>query len=211
MTTTPATRPTTVPMPKLQHEGVFAASLNGVTKGRTRTGKDCIRLSLMVPFSDSLAYRGGKAVVVKTISLPDPDQSGFNEAYQEAEAVLNAFQLPATSDAMGKLFDSVDAPLAAQKEAWRQCFVACLGKPCTIEVERYDIASDTGDTITGFSVNKVSKPRSSVSGAAPRLTPTTPEADRTDTESAVTSHGTTVEVASGTRDQSIVDSVASTK
>lgn len=210
MTSAPASRPSTIPLPRLSHEGIYQAILNGVTKGTTRTGKDCLRLSFKVPNLDGLAYRGGTAVTVRTLSLPDPDQSGFSEAYEEASAILGAFNLPIESEAMNRLFDSADAPIADQKNAWRQVFVACLGRQVTIEVERYDIAGDSGETITGFSVNKIRKAKLAENAVSPRRIEGAVSPDRrSDTETAVTSHGTTVEVAAGTRDQSIVDSVAS--
>jgi hypothetical protein len=197
MTTTPATQParvTTIPMPKIRHEGTFHATLNGIQKSKTRTGKACLRLAFCVPFSDGLVYRGGKATCTKTVSLPDPDQSGFSEAYQEAEAALAAFELPVDSPAMCKLFDSVDVPIDQQKDAWRSAFIACIGKSCTIEVERYDIAdATTGDTITGFSVNRVKK-----AGKTRTL-------NSVDTEDAVSDLGTVESVPEGTRDTQVAN------
>jgi len=210
MTSAPASRPSTIPLPRLQNEGVYQATLNSVTKGTTRTGKDCLRLAFKVSNLDGLAYRGGVATTTRTLSLPDPDQSGFSEAYEEASTILGAFNLPMESEAMNRLFDSADAPLADQKNAWRLAFVACIGRQVTIEVDRYDIAGDDGSTITGFSVNKVKKAKLADNIVKPSLIKGAPEPDRRlDTETAITSNGTTVEVASGTRDQSITDAVAS--
>jgi len=158
---TPSTRPpvSTVPTPRLRHEGTFCATLNSVSIGKTRSSqKPCLRATFLIPCADSLAYRGGSCVVVKTYTMPEPGAEGFDGAYNDLQRTIEALNIP--TDAFDALVDASSAPLDEQRKAWFAAMSACVGHRCLVKCEAYSTTKDTPsgvETLSGISVDRVSE------------------------------------------------------
>ena len=163
MSTTPATpsKPSTpistIPAPRLVHEGKFCSVLNSVSLGKTRTTqKPCLRATFRIPCADSLTYRGSACVVVKTFTMPDPGSEGFDGAYNDLQRTIEALNIP--EEAFNALVDSTNLPLDDQRRAWFAAMSACVGHRCIVDCQSYSSTKDTPtgpETISGISVDRV--------------------------------------------------------